>query len=399
MRRAVARGRVFPQSYSTDRRYGRLSLKACALFPLMWANADDQGRLTGEVEEVKYAVCPNIDHISKADIPELLEELDKNELIKLYTTSKTQAIQLLDWWDVHRPQWAWPSQYPPPEGWQDHLRYKKGAKEVVTYNWFSQVSAQVSNNALSGERSGETTAEQLGEEIRTTLSALPDFRGNLPEHEIIKETLANLGDKLGYTPKEEFTTEDGRIDLCWEDEAGQPVVAFEIDAFTPKRKSLKKLERLACPYSFVILRSNPTAFQQQGGILLIGLGRTRAKISTRLDTPPHQENENEPEKERGTRRGRGNSPEHSGEKPSPSLTGSPLFEFLTDTFSKGWGRTPNSRETAQLRDLGKEISSAGGATAEQVYDAFKEAALGQKFSVSYIRAVLFAWLGVERGPP
>ncbi|GAJ14160.1 unnamed protein product, partial [marine sediment metagenome] len=43
MRRAVARGRIFPQSYSTDRRYGHLSLMACALFPLMWVNCDDQG--------------------------------------------------------------------------------------------------------------------------------------------------------------------------------------------------------------------------------------------------------------------------------------------------------------------------------------------------------------------
>jgi len=96
MRRAVARGRVFPQSYSTDRRYGRLSLKAVALFPLLWVNADDQGRLCGDPEEIKYAVCPNVDHITKADVPALLEELDKNDLIKVYNASKTKAIQLQD---------------------------------------------------------------------------------------------------------------------------------------------------------------------------------------------------------------------------------------------------------------------------------------------------------------
>ena len=277
MRRSVARGRVFPQSYSTDRRYGRLSLKACALFPLMWANADDQGRLPGDPDEIKYATCPNIDHITKADIAELLEELEKNQLIKVYNTSKMEAIQLLDWWDVHRPQWAWPSQYPPPEGWQDHLRYKKSAKEVATFNWFSQVSTQASNNNSSGERSGEMGSER--------------FPG-LP-----KET------------------------------------------------------------------------------------------------------ENETEKERGKRRGKGNSPEDSGEKPSPSLAGSSLFQFLVDTFPKAWGRIPNSRETAQLRDLGKEISSAGSATAQQIHDAFKEAANQNKLHISYVRKILHAWLGFERGPP
>jgi len=85
--------------------------------------------------------------------------------------------------------------------------------------------------------------------------------------------------------------------------------------------------------------------------------------------------------------------------PSPSLTGSSLFESLEDSFPQAFGRKPNSREIAQLRDLGKEISSAGGATTKQVYDAFKEAAIQQKFSVRYVRAVLFAWLGIERGPP
>jgi len=274
LRRAIARGRVFPQSYSTDRRYGRLSLKACALFPLMWANADDQGRLCGDPEEIKYATCPNIDHITKADIPGLLEELNKNTLIKVYSTSKAEAIQILDWWDVHRPQWAWPSQYPPPEGWQDHLRYKKGAKEVVTQSWpvsgetqnSTQVIAQVSAKNLSGEQS-----------------------------------------------------------------------------------------------------KNP------------------------LTTPSEKERGKRKEE---TERGRGNSPERSGEKTTSSLVTSALL----DNFPKAFGKRPNSRELAYLRDIEKEISAAG-ATAEQVRDAFKEAAKQNKLHLSYVRAILLDWLGIARGPP
>lgn len=276
MRRAIARGRVFPQSYSTDRRYGRLSLKACALFPLMWANADDQGRLCGDPEEIKYAACPNIDHITKADIPELLEELTTNDLITVYNTSKTEAIQILDWWDVHRPQWAWPSQYPPPEGWQDHLRYKKGAKEVVTQSWpvsgetqnGTQVIAQVSAETVSGEDSGERSRNPL------------------------------------TTPSE-------------------------------REKGKRKEE---------------------------------------------------------TERGRGNSPEDSGEKPPPS----PVTLALLENFPKAFGKNPNSRELAYLRDIEKEISAAGGATAEQIRDAFKEAAAQNKLHLSYVRAILLDWLGIER---
>ena len=85
--------------------------------------------------------------------------------------------------------------------------------------------------------------------------------------------------------------------------------------------------------------------------------------------------------------------------PTPSLVDSSLFQSLTDSFYKAWGKMPNSRESAQLRDLGKEISSAGGATAELVHDAFKEASVHNKLHISYVRAILFAWLGTERGPP
>jgi len=285
VRRAVARGRMFPQSYSTDRRYGRLSLKAIGLFPLMWSNADDQGRLCGDPEEIKYAVCPNIDHITKQDIPPLLKELQDNKLILCYDTPKSAAIQMLDWWDANQKmQWAWPSDYQPPEGWKDHLRYKKDAKTVFTQNWpvsgehsgEDNIVTQVSNEESSGESSGETT------EI-------------------------------------------------------SPLI-------TP---SLKK-ETITI---------------------------------------------------RGKRRGRGNSPEHSGEKPPSSLTGSTLYDHLVDTFPKAFGRKPDSRETAQLRDLGKEISAAGGATAAQVFDAFKEACDHNKFRVSYVRAILLDWLGLARSPP
>ena len=113
----------------------------------MWVNGDDQGRLSGDPEEIKYAVCPNVDHITKKDIPELLKELEDNKLILCYDTPKSAALQILDWWASHQKlQWAWPSEYPPPEGWQDHLRYKSDAHTVETLNW-----------PVSGERSAEDT--------------------------------------------------------------------------------------------------------------------------------------------------------------------------------------------------------------------------------------------------
>lgn len=310
MRRAVARGRVFPQSFSTDRRYGRLSLKAIGLFHLMWVNADDQGRLCGDPEEIKYSCCPNIDHIAKSDIPGILRELIDNELILHYATSKTYAIQILDWWDPHRaPQWAWPSDYPAPDGWQDHLRYKSNSHTVETLNW-----------PVSGERSGE---HPNGSQVSTDITS---------------------GERSGEHPEK--------------------------------------------PLSF-----------PQTPILTPGKGTGKGT---------------------GKGGGRGNSPEDSGENhPSPSPRASPseseIFDRLKSCFSTGWGHIENladyvqdprpekitprragGKETAQLRDLATEISSAGGCPLEWIDDAFKEAAGVQKFHISYVRGVILDWMGVER---
>ncbi|GAH80290.1 unnamed protein product, partial [marine sediment metagenome] len=107
----------------------------------------------------------------------------------------------------------------------------------------------------------------------------------------------------------------------------------------------------------------------------------------------------EKEKEKEEEKGEGRLPSALGSRSSPSLTGPSLFKLLIDTFPQAFAKEPDSREATQLRDLGEEISSAGGATAEQVYDAFKEAATHNKLHVSYVRKVLHAWLGIDRAPP
>ena len=270
MRRAIARGRLLPQSLSTDPRFGRLSLKAALLFPLMWINSDDQGRLSGDPDEIKYAACPNVDHITKADIPELLKELEKQGFIKVYATSKTMAAQMLDWWEEQKLQWAYPSRYPPPTGWEDSLRYHPTPKEVITENWPppSRLPSELPSKSPSA-----------------SANSLPSTQETPP-----------------------------------------------------------------------------------------------------LTTPI------ENEKEKG--RGRGRLPSALGSRSPPS----PIAVALLENFPKAFGRKPNSRELAYLRDIEKEISAVG-ATAEQVHDAYKEAAGQNKLHLSYVRAILFDWLGLERGPP
>ena len=265
--RRIARGRIVPQSRSTDPRIGRVSLKAATLYDRMWINSDDQGRLSGDPDEIKYTACPNLPDISKDDIPGILKELEAQVLLKVYSTSRHTAIQMLDWWQEQKLQWAYPSPYPPAPGWTDHLRYHPTPKEIITENW--------------------------------PPSGLPSELPNL-------------------LPSE--------------------------------------------------LPGN--------------------QIESPLTTPSDKEKEKDKEKEEEE----GRSPSTLGSKSPPSPASLKLF---IEGFQKAWGRKPNTREFAQLRDLEKKISSAGG-TPEQIHDAFKEAAFQNKLHISYVRAILLDWLGIER---
>ncbi|MBA7687414.1 hypothetical protein ES703_95877 [subsurface metagenome] len=299
MRRAIARGRIVPQSLSTDPRLGRLSLKAALLFPLMWINCDDQGRVSGDPDEIKYATCPNIDDIAKIDIPELLTELEKQGFLKVYTTSKTKAVQMLDWWEEQKLQWAYPSRYPAPEGWTDHLRYHPTPKEIITENW-------------------PPSGQQLAFEL--------------------------LPSKLPSEPASALpsTLQSNR-------ESNKEIIEIE------KEKEDEKEE------------------EEEEGRLPSALGST---------------------------------------SPSPTVSPVKLLNKLTECYRIGWGtirakepdkvipRPPDARIDAQLRDLAKGLSSAGGCPLEYIDQAFKDAAgRPDKMHISYVRAILLAWLGLPRSPP
>jgi len=253
---------------------GRVSLKAATLFDRMWINSDDQGRLSGDPDEIKYTACPNLPDISKEDIPALLKELEDQRLLKVFSTSSHTAIQMLDWWREQKLQWAYPSAYPPPPDWTDHLRYHPTPKEIITSNW--------------------------------PPSGLP----------------SGLPSKLPSKPPNSLPSE------------------------------------------------------------------LQSEVSQTLPTEKEKGKEKEEEEEEGR------LPSALGSRAPPSPVAS--LNFFIESFQKAWGRKPNTREAAQLRDLKKKISAAGGANPEQIHDAFKEAAFQNKLHISYVRAILLDWLGIER---
>lgn len=82
--------------------------------------------------------------------------------------------------------------------------------------------------------------------------------------------------------------------------------------------------------------------------------------------------------------------------------------MLEENFRMRWGRVPpenpseiiprplKAKDKAQLHDLAKEISAAGGCEEPMIKKAFDEAAGAKKQYISYVRAILLDWLGVDR---
>lgn len=106
--------------------------------------------------------------------------------------------------------------------------------------------------------------------------------------------------------------------------------------------------------------------------------------------------------------------QHVLPSPSPinlSINKTEILDKFIEYFKREWGRVPaenpykiilrepTAKESAQLRDLAKELCSVGGCPLDYIEQAFKEAAGQEKMHISYVRAILLDWLGIERGPP
>ena len=155
-------------SCSTSLSLANLSPLAELLFYHMIANADDQGRLPGDLRVLKALVCPMREEITRENINTLLDEIENQGMILRYSDSNGPVIQIRNWWKHQSPQWSYPSEYAPPPGWVDHLRFKKGGA-VHTSSW--PPAGEPSGEAL-GEASRDTTGKDTGDPVLAQLSQL-----------------------------------------------------------------------------------------------------------------------------------------------------------------------------------------------------------------------------------
>lgn len=100
-----------------------MGVKGALLFTWLLAHADDQGRQVGSARTVKALVVPLIEEITLEDVETALAAMEEVGLVIRYASSKTQLLQIRDWWEFQSGlRVKYESRYPAPEGWADQVK-------------------------------------------------------------------------------------------------------------------------------------------------------------------------------------------------------------------------------------------------------------------------------------
>jgi hypothetical protein len=116
----------------------------CLWIGLFATCADDQGRFVDNPIVIRSDVFP-YDDLPVADIEKALVMFANEGKIQRYTVGKKKYIQLLNWWEHQQPQWAMPSPYPAPPGWDDRIRSNIKGK-YICINWHTKGSKQANED-------------------------------------------------------------------------------------------------------------------------------------------------------------------------------------------------------------------------------------------------------------
>jgi len=114
--------------------FARLTLRQRDMWHGLIATADDQGRLPGLPAAIRSLVWP-YDDILLSDVQKELDTLADSGNIIIYNISNDAYVQIINWWNYQKPQWAAASKYPPPDGWLDRERFHGKGRKIFTKNW------------------------------------------------------------------------------------------------------------------------------------------------------------------------------------------------------------------------------------------------------------------------
>jgi hypothetical protein len=371
--------------FFTDEKMKKATVPERLLGAALIANQDDDGRLRGDPNYLR-AIAFLYDNYSLDEVREMRDHLTQvNPNIIVYQNASEEYIQLKQYAKYQKPRYYRPSRFPAPPGWQPPKREtpivipEKDLTELILERLQSG-QLLLNNERIITIREQERVGNSYIDIVAT------DVKGNCHILELKRSALSNKH----------------REQVC--DYVNKYCDKFRLDVNSVKLT--KTLIGTALSPNFSISeaqKNNVNILTIDRNMNLSQLVNATVIFTVTMTvnstvTPRERERDRIRDKNLNLdlNRGKGKGAKHH---PTPSLTSLSLSEFLKETFPQAFGRKPDSRETAQLRDLGEEISAVGGATAEQVRDAFKEACMQNKVSVRYVRAILLDWLGVGRGPP
>lgn len=111
---------------------------------LLWiglfaTGADDQGRMLDSTAILRGKIFPyDRNEISDEQIEESLQIFANAGKIIRYRKDGKMLIQIVKWWTYQTPSWAYPSKFPPPDGWTDREKYHSSGNKVIVTNWDKQ---------------------------------------------------------------------------------------------------------------------------------------------------------------------------------------------------------------------------------------------------------------------
>lgn len=381
-------------NFFTDEKVGRLSMPERQLFAAMIANQDDDGRLKGHPAYLRSITFP-YDELTTDEVRRMRDHIaEVNPNVMVYQNTSEDYIQLKRHRRYQRPRYYNPSKLPAPPGWpfeDEPLKneYKGDVEKTIQY--------AIANKLRSGQ--WQPTGEKITDvELNKRLGNLyADIVAKTPSRYILIEVkqyalqFRDLGQIIGY--RKEMETR-----------GSTPVIAFLIGNGLG---NLSPEEARANLVTLLNLDLTP----------LVDLTHGDVEPTTQSVKPPTDTEDRvglgkglDLDLDKG-RVGRGGKRLPS---PSPTDFSTDIHKILDkclESFRIEFGkvpaespdtiipREPSARERAQIRDLALELVRVGGCPLSYIREVFREAA-GQeeksKKSVSYVRAIILDWLGVER---
>ena len=126
-----------------NEKFTRMPMGARMLQLGIITHADDQGRAKASLSFLRMQIFPDDEEVTNVDIQRWLDLMVKNGTIILYVADEKQYVQLINWWKYQSLQYAQPSQYPRPSGWQDRIRKTVTKGFIATCNWVTVDGTQL----------------------------------------------------------------------------------------------------------------------------------------------------------------------------------------------------------------------------------------------------------------